>query len=118
MANSSRIASIAVAAVLTLSSAAGIAGAADADSASETLQPLPTVETPKAPASGSLGSSSRVPKACQKLDQQIEEVRKQWDDAVAEQDIYKANGLRMEFGNLAASYYQCRLAGNTLAGSL
>lgn len=115
MANSSRIASIAVAAVLTLSSAAGIAGAADADSASETLQPLPTVETP---ASGSLGGSSYVPKACQKLDQQIEKVRKQWDEAVAEQDIYKANGLRMEFGNLAASYYQCRLAGNTLVGSL
>lgn len=87
MANSSRIASIAVAAVLTLSSAAGIAGAADADSASETLQPLPTVETPKAPASSGLGSSSRVPKACQQLDQQIEEVRKQWDEAVAEQDI-------------------------------
>ena len=38
--------------------------------------------------------------------------------AVAEQDIYKANGLRVDFGNLAASYYQCRLAGNTLAGSL
>lgn len=115
MANSSRIASIAVAAVLTLSSAAGIAGAADADSAPETLQPLPTVEIP---ASGSLGSSSRVPKACQKLDQQLDEVRKQWDEAVAEQDIYKANGLRVEFGNLAASYYQCRLAGNTLVGSL
>ena len=52
------------------------------------------------------------------LDQQIEQIRKQWDAAVAEQDIHKANGLRVDFGNLAASYYQCRLAGNTLAGSL
>ncbi len=115
MANFSRIASIAVATCLSLSCAVGIASAADADSAPETLQPLPEVE---APATGSTGSSSRVPKACQKLDQQIEQIRKQWDAAVAEQDIYKANGLRVDFGNLAASYYQCRLAGNTLAGSL
>ena len=70
------------------------------------------------PATGSSGSSSRVPKACQNLNQQIDEVRKKWDAAVAEQDIYKANALRVDFGNLAASYYQCRLAGNTISGSL
>lgn len=115
MAKSSRIASIVAAACLTFSTAAGLAGAADSGTAPETLQPLPTVEVP---ASGSSGSSSRVPKACRQLDRQIDQIREQWDAAVAEQDIYKANGLRVDFGNLAASYYQCRLAGNTLAGSL
>lgn len=121
MASLSRVLSAAVVSTatagLTLTTAIGIANAADAESATtpETLQPLPAVEVP---ASGSSGSSSRVPKACQNLNQQIDEVRQKWDAAVAEQDIYKANGLRVDFGNLAASYYQCRLAGNTLAGSL
>lgn len=115
MAKSSRIASFVAATCLSLSTAAGLAGAADSGTAPETLQPLPTVEVP---ATGSSGSSSRVPKACQNLNQQIDEVRKKWDAAVAEQDIYKANALRVDFGNLAASYYQCRLAGNTISGSL
>ena len=94
------------AAALTL--AAGlVAGAAPASA--ETAQPLPQFDVP------ALGSASFLlssPSTCDKLQTQSNEIADEWKQAVAAGDIYKADQLRVEYTNVAASWSQCMLAAN------
>lgn len=102
--NKASISGAAVAMTLTAGIAAGAAPAS-----AETAQPLPQFEKP------ALGSSSAFmssPSTCNNLQSKSNEIANQWKQAVAAGDTYKADQLRVDYTNLAASWSQCMLAAN------
>ncbi|WP_459612101.1 hypothetical protein [Corynebacterium urogenitale] len=84
--------------------------------AEEELQPLPPVRTPGgANGSASLGSSGNgSSNVCSQLNSQLAEVKSEWDKAVAAQDYDLANLIRLDYTNIAVSFYQCSLAKGSL----
>lgn len=78
----------------------------------EQLRPLPPVRTPEATMPG---SSIRETTGCVPLHNRLDTLRTQWQSAVDRDDVHTANGIRVEYANVAASYYQCMYAGNLLA---
>src|SRR5699024_12621158 len=91
-------ATVALAAALALS--AGFGGVA-APAQAEEAQPLPDIERPPA---GSGGPLVLHPKDCKTLKSESDKVAEQWQQAVAEGEIYAANQLRVAEPNLPASW--------------
>ena len=77
----------------------------------EELQDLPETRLPQP---SSQGSSLREPSSCAKLNTHLSELKESWDALVEEQDFFAANQVRVDFTNVAASYYQCMYAANIL----
>lgn len=100
-------ASISGAAVAMTLTAGIVAGAAPASA--ETAQPLPQFENP---AMGSSSPFMSSPSTCNNLQSKSNEIADQWKQAVAAGDTYKADQLRVDYTNLAASWSQCMLAAN------
>lgn len=90
-------------------------GAAAPAMAEEELQPLPPVRTTNSSnVLGSLSLGGGSSDACSKLNAQLAEVKAEWDAAVKAGDNNLANLLRIDYTNLAVSYYQCNLAKGSL----
>lgn len=82
--------------------------------AGEALQPLPPVQQAGGSSGSLAGSTAGSSSPCTRLNTELAAVKKQWDQAVKEGDFYQANLLRIDYTNLAVSFYQCSLAKGSL----